>query len=70
MRDGNGKLTCDSGVKADGGDVISMELDADAGTLTFRKNDTEEIGTVKGIKRGKYCVAVSMYHVGQWASFE
>lgn len=66
---GDGKVRCRSGVKATDGDVIPLELDADARMLTFRKNDSETIGTVEGIERGEYCIAVTVYRKGDSVSF-
>lgn len=72
MLDGNNKRIC-SGVEAGSGDVISVELDADARTLTFRKKGRwwgwNKIGTVDNIKRGEYCIAVSMHRAGNSVSF-
>lgn len=60
MLDGYGSRVCRSGVNATKSDVISVELDGAARTLTFREKDNEEIGKVEGIKLGEYCVAVGM----------
>jgi len=48
-----------------------IELDVDARTLTFRKNDDKEaIGTVTDIERGEYYrVAVAMATAGDTVSF-
>lgn len=67
----NGETILESGVNADTNDVISVELDADAWTVSFRKNDSEEIGTVEDIKPGEYCLPLRYvaYFVGDSASF-
>lgn len=52
-----------SDVKASKGDVITMELDADARTLKFRKDGSEANVTVN-IESGEYCLAVSMRSSG------
>lgn len=48
--------------------MISIDLDADAWTLTFQKNDSEMIGTFE-IKRGEYRIAVTMSWDGDSVSF-
>lgn len=68
MYDDDNTRVTDDGVRANAGDVISVILDADAWTVSFRKNDNEAIGTVK-IKRGEYRIAVSMFHEGDSVSF-
>lgn len=64
------------------GDVIAVELDADLWTLAFRKNGERivfqssrqgvlwrsKIERIK-IKRGKYCIAVTMCSAGDSVSF-
>lgn len=61
MYDGNHGTLRSSRVKANNGDVISVDLDADAWTLSFRKNDSKAIGTIN-IKRGEYRIAITMLH--------
>ena len=57
-------------MKASTGDIIGVELDLDALTLTFLKNGAPmHNGTVHNIERGTYRVAVSLYHGDQAVSF-
>lgn len=56
-------------VTATDGDVISIELDANAWTLTFRRNNSEEISSFKNVERGEYCVAVAINTKGDSVSF-
>lgn len=48
---GKDSVVSDSGVTASDGDAITVELDADEWTVTFRKNVSETVGTVENIKR-------------------
>lgn len=54
----------DTGVPAKAGDIITVDLDTDARTVTFRKNgdgdqEEQQITTVKDIVRGDYRIAVT-----------
>lgn len=55
--------------KLGAGDVIAVELDADARTVTFRKNDDSDfIGVARKIERGEYHIAVLMRNGGDAVS--